>query len=265
MQSSNLNCVCSRACHLAGRISRSFTRRGLVCGVTVGLAISCLAQIGGQTSADGPFTLDDIEDLDINASSVGLDWIPDYIKTDPNAFAPIRLQNAGLSLQADQTSVGAFRFSMPSNQKGGYISYSFGVPMPSETAQSTLDFPGDLTSFTDMTFLVSSSQPLPNQFSSVLLETYVTDDPPYPQIAWNFTMPTDGSFQRVTLPLREPVAINDNPTNKTIEQLLAQTRYLAFYFYGGPQSPPVTFTVHIDDIRFIGDANQSAVSDWSIY
>jgi hypothetical protein len=54
----------------------------------------------------------------------------------------------------------------------------------------------------------------------------------------------------------------ENAGSLTVPQLLSQTRYLSFYFYGGPETIPKTLTVHVDDIQLVGIA---AIADWNLY
>lgn len=225
------------------------------------LSSSATAQIGGKTSADGPFTLDNVEDLNTTASGVDRAWVAEYIYTDPNAFQAVSLSGSGLTLAPDQTPAGALRYAMPTSVKGGYISYSFGVPMPSEPGASTLSHPGDITSFTHLTFLLRRSHNLANQVNQVILETY--PGPQYPQLVWSYAMAAGTTFQRITLSLREPTAVY-NAEGYTVEQLLANTRYMSFYFYGGHEMIPKTFTVHADDIQLTGQS-AATVLNWSLY
>lgn len=219
------------------------------------------AQIGGKTATDGPFTLDNVEDLNTTASGVDRAWIPDFIFTDPQAFQAVPLTTGGLTLSPEQTTSGALRYAMPTQPKGGYVSYSFGVPMPSQPGASTLTFPGDLTSFTHFTFLARGSHSLADQVSQIILETY--PGPLYPKLYWNFALPIGTTFQRVTVPLREPSLVTGAGA-LTVEQLLAKARYMSFYFYGGKELIPKTLTVHVDDIQLTGTA-AAAVYNWSLY
>lgn len=232
-----------------------------VSAIFIGMAATATGQIGGKTSADGPFTLDDVEDINTTASGVGRAWVAEYIYSDPDAFQAVSLTGSGLTLASGQTPVGALRYAMPTTPKAGYISYSFGVPMPSEPGASTATHPGDITSFTHLTFFVQSSHNLANQLNQVILETY--PGPPYPQLVWSYSITAETTFQQVTLPLREPTIIH-NGEGYTVEQLLAATRYLSFYFYGGHETIAKIFTVHADDIQLTG-AYASSVGNWSLY
>jgi hypothetical protein len=71
-------------------------------------------------------------------------------------------------------------------------------------------------------------------------------------------------FTRVSVSLRQPDVILNNATNLTIDQLLSSTRYISFYFYGGFEQIPKTFTVYVDDIQLTGQT-AAAVTDWSVY
>jgi len=216
-----------------------------------------MAQIGGKSAADGPFVLDDAEDLDTSASGVGRAWIPDYVPGIANPLQAVHLSGSGLTLQANQTATAALRYSMVTSN--GYIDYSFGVPMPGIVGESTLPFPGNITSFTHLSFNIAVSTVLANQTQEVILETY--PGPPYPSIRWEYQVLPGNAFQKITIDLRQPTYIL-NQNGITIEELLGKTRYMAFYFFGGRELTPKSFTIHIDDIRFIGF---SEISEWSLY
>lgn len=215
------------------------------------------AQIGGKTAANGPFTLDNVEDLDTTAGGVMRTWIPDFVFGSADPFQAVLLSGSGLTLAPDQSPVGALRFSMPTYF--GYVDYGFGVPMPSIEGGSTLTHPGDITSFTHLTFLVRASINLADQKKEVILTTY--PGPNYPTLHWNYTISAGTTFQRVTVDLNNPTYIL-NGGALTTAQMLAQTRFLYFYFYGGPETIPRTLTVHVDDIQLLGPAS---VADWTLY
>lgn len=216
------------------------------------------AQIGGKTAADGPFTLDNVEDLDTTAGGVMRAWVPDYVFGATNPFQAVTLSGSGLTLAPNQSPTGALRFSMPTYYS--YVDYSFGVPMPSVAGGSTLTNPGDIRSFTHLTFLVRASINLADQKKEVILTTY--PGPSYPTLHWNYTIPAGTTFQRVTIDLRNPSYVL-NGGLLSVPEMLSQTRFLSFYFYGGPETIPKTLTVHVDDVQLIGTS--STVADWTLY
>jgi hypothetical protein len=239
----------------------SFFRRkfGLVY-MLVFAAGAALGQIGGHTAADGPFTLDDVEDLDLTAGGVLRDWIPDNVSGVTDPLKAISLTTSGLSLASGQTSVGALQYTLPSKQ--GFVNYSFGVPMPSVKGASTLTNPGNITSFTNISFLTCYTPALTSTSLQVILETY--PGPPYPHVYWNYSLSPGTTFQRISINLRSPSLIQD-AGSLTLEQLLAQTRYLAFYYFAGPLSPPQTLVVYVDDIKLEGTTAEISVAEWSMY
>jgi hypothetical protein len=202
------------------------------------------AQIGGHTAFDGPFTLDNVEDLDLVAGGVGRDWIPDYVEGIPNPLQAQALSSSGLTLASGQTPAGALRFRVLESY--GWISKGFGVPTPSVVAASTLTDPGDISSFESLTFLACFQPVLANQKFEVILETY--PGPPYPTIHWDFTPAPGTTFQEVTINLRSPSLV-ENAGSLSIDQLLTETRFLYFYCFAGPVTPATTLDFHIDDIR----------------
>src|SRR5690606_20483643 len=103
--------------------------------IALSLAASAHAQIGGHLAADGPFLLEDVEDLDLHAVGVARDWIPDFV-SQQGGLTPILLDSSGLTLFGDQSPIGGLRFRVPS--QSGFVNKSYGVPVPSEPGQSTL-------------------------------------------------------------------------------------------------------------------------------
>lgn len=215
--------------------------------VLVHLPVSSGAQIGGVTAADGPFVLDDAEVENILAEGVERQWIPDFIWGAEQPFRWVPLGGSGLTLADGQSPEGALRYQMPSDF--GFVSKSFGVPMPGVKGASSLDFPGDVSSFTDIRFLFRHSPDLTNQSFSVILETY--PGPTFPKIYWRFSAPAGNTFREVKLDLRQPDLI-ENASGLDIEELLSQTRFLSFYFYGETGFVPRTLEVHVDDVGLVG-------------
>lgn len=208
------------------------------------------AQIGGKTSADGPFILDDMEVENIVAEGVERHWIPDGIwgAEDPFGWAP--LAGSGLTLADGQSPIGALYFRIPSSH--GFISKGFGVPMPGVEGASSLDFPGDITSFTHLRFLTRHAPALSNQSFMVILETY--PGPDHPKIYWSYSPPPGDTFAEVELDLRQPDLI-ENAGELELDDLLAQTRFLSFYYYGETRSFGTTLEVNVDDVTLAGVYN----------
>lgn len=229
----------------------------LATAVTCGLSATALGQIGGLTAADGPFLLDDFEDLDTTAGGVLRPWIYDLASDTTYPLEAISPTTAGLTLASDQSPQGVVRYAMKT--KHGYLNYSFGVPMPGLPGVSTLLSPGDISSFSSITFYTTASATLVNQKLQVILETY--PGPVYPKLYWDYTLAPGPGFQRVTLDLRRPDLVTD-PGGLLVEELLKQTRYLAFYYYAGPEAKAREMTVYVDDIRLI---SSSAAKDWALY
>lgn len=204
-------------------------------------------QIGGQTSADGPFVLDDAEEENLLAEGVERPWIPDHIWGAENPFEWVSLSDSGLDLAQSQSPIGALRYRIPSSH--GFVNKGFGVPMPGVKGESSLDFPGDITSYTHLTFLTRYAPSLSNQSFLVILETY--PGPDHPKIYWSYTLPPGDTFQEVSLDLRQPDLI-ENADGLELEELLAQTRFLYFYYYGETGFIPTTLEVHVDDVGLTG-------------
>lgn len=53
------------------------------------------AKIGGQTSADGPLVIDNVEELNLVAEGVGRQWIPDYIYGYETPLEAVTLSGSG--------------------------------------------------------------------------------------------------------------------------------------------------------------------------
>jgi hypothetical protein len=232
---------------------------GLLAFLLILVTADGFCQIGGRTSSEGPFTLDNVEDINTTASGVDRAWIPEYIVGYPQAFGAVTLTDKSSTLMPGQSPLGALLYTMPTQPKAGYVSYSLGVPMPSVPGAPTTTHPGDISSFTHLTFLIRSDKTLANQFNQVILETYAGTS--IPKLVWNFERIPGPQFHRVTLPLHAPDAVQGAGT-VPVSELLAKTRYLSFYFYGGRELTPTTLTVYIDDIALFGN---SAIEGWSLY
>ncbi|MCC5875943.1 MAG: hypothetical protein JJU11_06965 [Candidatus Sumerlaeia bacterium] len=214
------------------------------------LPMSAIGQIGGQTSADGPFVLDDAEEENILAEGVERLWIPDFIWGAENPFRWVSLTDSGLSLAEGQSPIGALRYRIPSEY--GFVSKGFGVPMPGVKGESSLDFPGDISSFTHLRFLTRYSPVLTNQSFMVILETY--PGPNHPKLYWRYSLPSGNTFQEVKIDLRQPDIV-ENANGLEVEELLSQTRFLSFYYYGETGFVPRTLEVHVDDVTLEGIYN----------
>lgn len=222
----------------------------------IGSTVIAEAQIGGRTAADGPFALDDVEDLDLTAIGVGRQWIPDYVYPTGDDLTAESLAGSGLTLAAGQSPVGGLKVSIPAvgTPLAGYsINAGFGVPMPGVVGASTLTSPGNITSFSSLTMLTCYQQVLSGQKFQVLLECYPQNgDGSYPTLVWDYTPTAGTTFHLVQIDLHSPALIGNNNGALTVDQLLSQTRFLYFYFFASPVSISTHFTAHIDDIRLIG-------------
>lgn len=245
-----------------GRVSTVRRAGAAAAGLALGLFASfeASAQIGGKTAADGPFTLDNVEDLDTTAAGVARAWVPDYVFGITDPFQAVALSGSGLTLASGQSPTGALRFSMPTYYQ--FVDYSFGIPTPKVLGGSTLTDPGDIRSFTHLSFLVRASTTLVDQKKEVILTTY--PGPDYPTLHWSYSIPAGTTFQQITVDLRQPSFILNNSTNLSVEDLLSQCRFLSFYFYGGPEVSPKTLTVHVDDVKLTGSVTTS-VADWVLF
>jgi hypothetical protein len=224
------------------------------------LATPAFAQIGGKTAADGPFTLDNVEDLDTTAGGVMRAWIPTFVPGQTDPLQAVALSGSGLTLAAGQTPVGALRYRM--STYFGYVNYSFGVPMPAVVGESTLTYPGNITSFRYLRFVSRVSTAIADATFMVLLESYPATAPDvYPTLYWNYALTPGTTFTEVVLDLYNPSHM-ENTGSLTVAELLSKTRYLAFYYYGGPELLPKTLDAHVDDVQLTGAA---AVGDWSLY
>lgn len=238
----------------------------IVLGLTTWLALggAALGQIGGKTAADGPFLLEDVEDLDLQAIGVDRPWIPDFVNN--GGLTAIAFDGSGLVLMEGQSPIGGLRFRVPSSF--GFVDKSFGVPVPSEPGQSTLSHPGNIVDFEKFDFLISYSLSLANQQFWIILETYPDrGGNVYPRIMWRYEPTVGSTFQRMQVPIHEPTLILDGEGFE-LEELLSQTRFLSFYFYGETQSGGSrTLNAHLDDIRLLpaSAAPDGPTDHWAIY
>jgi hypothetical protein len=209
--------------------------------------------LAGATGASDDFTIDDVEDRDLTADPVGRDWIPDFVAGNPILTA-VDLAVSGLTPASSQSPAGALRASVP--EDFGSIDAGFGLPLPGAAGASTLDAPGDLTSFDHLRFLaVVEPANFTNPAFSLLLECYPQNsDGGFPTLLWNFTPPVGQTFGPIVIDLRAPDGVLRNPGDLPVEELLARTRFLFFSFFDGAVAPGVTMNFHLDDLRAtVGD------------
>ncbi len=212
------------------------------------LAAPAAAQIGGHTAEDGVFVLDDAEDLDLVANGVDRNWIPQFVWGGGLSAEP--LDTLELTLAPGQSPVGTLLYRVPAEY--GYINKSFGVPMPSVPGESTIPYPGNIADFQSLDFLISFTPVVNNQEFWVILETYPeVRENVFPRIMWKYEPEAGDTFQPISIPLHSPTLILDGEGYE-VEELLSQTRFLSFYFYGESDSPqPVTLRAYIDDITLV--------------
>lgn len=221
-------------------------------------------QIGGKTIANGDFILETAEDLDTTAESLGRDWVSDVIGSQ-TVLSPIFYSGHGFTQAGGQTSIGVFQATVPSKQ--GNIAGGFGVPMPSQIGQSTLTYPGNITSFSYLNFLACYEGPsLPSLTFQVLLECYPGNtDSTFPTVYWNYTPAPGRTFAPVSIPLGSPSGILHNPQALSAQTLMSQTRFLYFGFYAYPGNG--TLTAWLDDIQ-LSDVPwkfKTPVNNWMSY
>jgi hypothetical protein len=192
--------------------------------------------------------LEDAEDGNGFVESVGRAWIVDDTGVKP-ALEAVDPVGDGLALRAGQSPARVQRFSMKA--AFGFLSYSYGVPLPSVVGGSTLTFPGDVTSFTHLKLLTCSTSNINNGKFQIVLETY--PGPIYPTLYWNFAPASGATFEERIFDLRQPDH-TEGLGSLTVEEVLAQTRYIAVYFYGETVGKKENATAYIDDITFYGIA-----------
>lgn len=216
------------------------------------------AQIGGKTSADGRFVLEDAEDLNLTAVGVQRDWIWSNVAGSTQPFTVTAIQGSGLTPATGQSPNGMIHFSVPASH--GYVDASFGVPMPSQPGQSTEPYPGNLTSFETMTFLTCFDPVMTDQRFEIILECYPLVGATYPKLYWSYTPTAGTTFQKVSIALHSPYLV-ENAGGRSVEQLLSQARYMSFYYYGASASK-ATLDACVDDIGF---ESKAAVHDWQLF
>lgn len=219
------------------------------------------AQIGGQVG--GTKVIDDVEDLNRNAAGVDRNWISDFTFIQ-DALTPLAPETKGLALAPGQSPLGVFELKA-NNDFAGFFNMSAGVPVPSEKGQSTLTHPGDMTSFETLSFFACVDPSVANMQVLVILECYPQNgDGTFPELLWR-TVPAVGKqFQPIELVLREPDEVR-NGFGRTPEELLSQTRFLAFFLTAGQSFMRPEINLYFDDITLQGPPPASLGDDWMLY
>lgn len=212
---------------------------------------------------DGSFVLDDTEDLNLHAQSIDRNWISDFQGGSP-ALAVSSLTSATLTLAPTQTPVGFFHFK--ASAKFNFIGKGFGIPVPSEPGQSTLTHPGDITSFAEFNFFACSPLAPASATYQLSLECYPQNaDSTFPKLHWKFTPAMGTVFQRVRIDLYEPDLL-ENDFGRTVEELLAKTRYLSFFIYAPNVDNSAIVDFYVDDIMILPTGSlPTASSVWHLY
>jgi hypothetical protein len=244
--------ICNRF-HQKGFIKKLPVVSPLFCFLIVGMfslwTATAWAQIGGKTAADGPFTIDNAEDLNVRSETLGRDWVSDIVKGQ-QVLSAIPPGTDSLTLMAGQSPNGVLKGRVPVDNFGS-ISGGYGIPMPSQVGASTLDFPGNITSFSYLNFL-TCYQPagLANQKFQILLECYPQNgDSTFPTVIWNYTPQTGKTFRWIGIPLNSPSGIVNNPGAKTLPELLSKTRFIYFLYFASPVASGTTFSAWVDDLK----------------
>jgi hypothetical protein len=225
----------------------------------VGFAPEASAQIGGQSTA--PAIIDNAEDLNLNAGGVNRDWISDF-NDEGIALTAIGPGAASLTLASGQTPNGVLRLKA-TGDGAGFLEISCGVPVPSVASESTASHPGNMTPFENLSFAACVDPTAANLELQVILECYPQNpDTSFPKLNW-FVTPAQGiTFAPVTVNLRTPDLVDDAGTN-TVEQLLSQTRFLAFYVFAGPDLGADEINLYFDDIMLT--AANASCDTWMLY
>jgi hypothetical protein len=224
----------------------------LACGLLI-CADFVQAQVGGKTSADGPFLIDDAEDLNLHAESLGRDWISGFVWPAGNILSVT--SPSGLTLASGQSPAGILEAQIAADNFGS-IDAGFGIPVPGVVGASTLDSPGNITSFTSLEFLAChrARNITADIDFQVLMECYPGNgDGTYPTLVWKYTPASGTTFGLTQIDLRTPALILNNPSGLSVEQLLGSTRFLYFYFFSNPVSMMAELTVNFDDITLEGN------------
>ncbi|HDR91448.1 MAG TPA: hypothetical protein ENN75_04265 [candidate division Zixibacteria bacterium] len=210
--------------------------------------------------------LDDAEDLDLIADGVEREWVSDFIWPDGYILNCTTISTLGLTAAEGQTPIGTLTATIPETHDilapEGWISASFGVPVPATPGVSTATAPADITSFSTLTFFACFDPILEGQEFQVVLETY--PEPDYPKIHWFFSPVSGSAFEPVSIDLWSPDLI-ENADGLTLAELLSQCRYLSFYCFAGPVPLNTRMHFHIDDIRLKSDTAGVPTEQWQGY
>jgi hypothetical protein len=246
-------------------LGHGFARWMALCALALFVAAgTAWALIGGKSAADGPFLIDDMEDLNLRSESLGRNWVSDFVGTQ-QVLSALTLSGAGLTLAAGQSPTGAFLATVPA--RNSYVSGGFGIPMPAMVGESTLTYPGDITSFATLEFFACHEPSgLTAQKFQVLMECYPQNgDGSYPKVAWNFTPASGLTFEKIVINLASPSGIVDNPSSRAASELLTKTRYLYFLHYAGPVTNQTTLRVRYDDIRLVGPTTPPTTASGTVW
>lgn len=223
------------------------------------LAATASGQIGDYLPSQGPFVLDDFEDLDLEADSVGRTWV---VSAGDGMIAGAA-NLGGLTLVPGQTPNGALHLS--AEARFNFLDASAGVPIPSTKGASTLTDPGDISGFRYLTFLACHSSVPADASFQVILECYPQNpDSTFPKMYWNFAPTSGNAYQPIVIELYQPTLVESNPQDRSVAELLSQTRFLAFYMFAAPVSAGVEMTLHLDDITLEGVMTFASMT-WELY
>jgi hypothetical protein len=231
----------------------------------IGLGFGANAQIGGNSASAGHFLLEGAEDLNLTAESMGRDWISDFVWPAGSVLEAVSL--AGLTPATGQSTNGALLATVPDDGFGS-IDAGFGIPMPGVVGASTLDSPGDMTSFDYLTFSSCASvTALANQKFQLLVECYPENsDGTFPTVFWEFSPEQGTSFASVNLGIDQPDGMINNTGDLTAQELLSRTRFLYFSHFANPVTGGTQLDIHYDDLQLGPEVTATnAVGAWTMY
>ena len=253
-----------------------FPKLLIACGLPLAMALSnaAPAQIAGQTAADGPFVIDDFEDLDMESATLQRTWLASVIVTVP---AELSLAGSGLTLASGQTPNGAIRLDFPDDNafivgEPNSIFGDLGIPMPGVAGASTDPnaggTPGGIEDFAYLEFL--QTYQLTGGLASTTVQAYVliecypqNPDTTFPTLRYAFT-PTEGTtFQPIQINLVTPTNVTNNQNGLSLAQLLSQVRFLDIFYFATPVNEPGLLDVHIDDVTLTGIS--ASEEHWELY
>jgi len=227
--------------------------------------LPAVATVGGETYADGPFVIDDVEDSNLVSETLGRDWVPDYNGKKP-ILGTVQLSSSTLTLNPGQSPTAAF--SVEPKSSFGFVNQGFGIPLPGQVGQSTLDFPGAITSYPALNFLIAYEENgLADIRFQVLLECYPENGSgTFPTVFWDYSAMEGAEFNPVSIELAAPSGLLNNDNSLPIETLLSQTRFLFLFFSATDVGPDASWSIYVDDIK-LGDieGNGTAVTNWALY